>query len=104
MIRLEVLVPYIGLNQKWSAAKVETTGDHIVLQKLFTSFGGNCYCNSSDILFLDTDIHRGIEYPMTTFLKLTIYWKKFYYWYQTSTYRRKLNNIRVHIHIWYFFN
>ena len=62
MIRLEVVISYIGLNQKWSAAKVEVTGDHIVLnRKPFTSFGGNFYCNSFDILFPDTDIHRGLN-------------------------------------------
>ena len=50
MIKLEVVVPCIGLSKKWSAAKGEATGDHIVLnRKLFTSFGGNFYCYSSDI-------------------------------------------------------
>ena len=77
MIRLEVVVFYIGLNQNWSAEKVEATGDHIVLnRKLFTSFGENFYCNCSDVCFLYPYIHRGIEYPMTTFLTLTFYWKK----------------------------
>ena len=80
MIRLGVVVPYIGLSHKWSAAKVKATGDHIVLnKKLFTSFGGNFYCNSSDIIFHDPDIHWGIENPMTTFLKVTFYWKKSHY-------------------------
>ena len=84
MIRLEVVFPYIILSQNWSAAKVEATGDQIVLnRKLFTSFGGNFYCNSSDILFSDPDMHRRIEYPMTTFLKLTFYWKKSHYRYLT---------------------
>ena len=72
MIRLKVVVPYIGLRQKLSAAKVEATGYYIVLYKnLFTSFGGNIYCNSIDIFFTDTDIHGGIEHEMTVFLKLT---------------------------------
>ena len=76
MIKVGDLVPFIGLNQKWSAAKVEATGNHIVLnKKLFTSLDGNFYCNSSDILFPDPDIHRGIDYPITTFLKITFYWK-----------------------------
>ena len=53
MIRLKVDVPYTGLNQKWSAAKVEATGNHIVLnRKLFTSFGRKFYCNSSSIFSL----------------------------------------------------
>ena len=82
-------VPYIGLNQKWSAAKVEATGDNIVLnRKLFTSFGGSFYCNNSDIVCPDPDIHRGIKYPMTTFLKITFNWKKSHYWYLTITYQR----------------
>ena len=89
MIKVENVVPYIGLNQKWSAAKFEATNDYIVLnRKLFTRFGENFYCNSSDILFPDLDIHRGIEYPMTTFLKITFYWMKSHYWYLTITTRR----------------
>ena len=49
MIKVGDVVPYTGLNQKWSARKVEATGDYIVLnRKLFTSFGGNFYCSSSD--------------------------------------------------------
>ena len=76
MIRLEVMAPYISLNQKWSAAKIVATADHIVLnRKLLTSFGRNFYCNSFDILFPESDIHQGIEYPMTTFLKLT-FWEE----------------------------
>ena len=83
------MLPYIGLSQKWSAAKVEARGDHIALnRKLFTSFGENFYCNSSDIVFPEPDIYRGIEYPMTTFLKITFYWKKSHYWYLTITYRK----------------
>ena len=63
MIKVEDVVPYICINQIWSAAKVEATGDHLVLnRKLFTSFGANFYCNSFDILFSDLDIHQGIEY------------------------------------------
>ena len=62
MIKVGEVFFYIGLNQKWSAAKVEATGDHIVLnRKLFTSFGGNLNCNSSDILFFNLDIYRGIN-------------------------------------------
>ena len=72
MINVKDVIPYIGLNQKWSAAKVEATGYHIVWnRKLFTSFGENLYCNSSDILFPDLDIYRGINYSMTTFIKIT---------------------------------
>ena len=74
MIKVKVLVPYIGLNQKWSATKVEATSDHIVLdRKLFTSFGENFHCDSSDILFPDPDIHGWVENLMTNFLKFTFY-------------------------------
>ena len=39
MIEVGVVVPYIRLNQKWSGAKFEVTGDDIVLdRKLFTIF------------------------------------------------------------------
>ena len=87
MIKVGEVVPYIGLNQKWSVANVEATGDHIVLnRKLFISFGGNFYC--SDIVFLNPDIHRRIEYTMTAFLKIAFYWKKSHYWYLTITYRK----------------
>ena len=53
MISIEVVVPYLGLCQKWSAAKVELTGDPIVLNRnLFISFSGNFNLNNSDIFFL----------------------------------------------------
>ena len=71
------------------AAEVKATGDHTVLNnKLFTSFGENFYCNSFDILVTDSDIHRGIKYTITIFVKLTFYYKKSHYWYLAITYRR----------------
>ena len=74
MIRLDLVVAYIGLSQKCSAAKVEATSDHIVLnRKLFTSFYENFYSNTFDIFFTYVGIHRGIENPMTAFLKLTFH-------------------------------
>ena len=89
MLRLGVVVPFIGLSQKWSAAKVEATSDHIVLnRKLFTCFGGDFHRDSSDILFPDSYIQGWVEYPMTHFLKLTFYWKKSHYRYLTITHRR----------------
>ena len=89
MIRLNVVAPYIGLNQKWSAVKIEATGDNIVLNsKLFTSFGKIFYCNSIDILFPDSHVHLGIENPIIVFLKLTQYLKKLYYRDLTITYWR----------------
>ena len=33
MIKVDVLVPYIALNQKWSSAKDEANGDYIVFVK-----------------------------------------------------------------------
>ena len=33
MIKVGVVVTYIGLNQKWSVAKVKATSYHIVLDK-----------------------------------------------------------------------
>ena len=40
MIKFGKMVPYIGLNKKWSAAKFEATNDNIVPnRKLFISFG-----------------------------------------------------------------
>ena len=51
------------------------------------------YCNSSDILFLDLYIHRGMENSIIGVFKLTFYWKKSYYWYLAITYRRNFNNI-----------
>ena len=39
IIRLGVVVSYIGLNQKWSVDRVEATSDHIIVdRKFFTSF------------------------------------------------------------------
>ena len=86
MIRLEVVVPFIGLNHKWSAAKVEGRGDHIVEdRKFFTSFGGNFYCNSYNIIYSDSDIHGWVKYLMTIFLKVTFYWEKAHDGYLTIT-------------------
>ena len=83
------MVPYIGLSQKWSAAKVKATYHHIVLDwKLFTSLGGNVHCDSSDIYFFDPDIQRRVKYPMTHFLKVIFYLEKAHYWYLTITYQR----------------
>ena len=83
------MVSYIGLSQKWSAARVEATGNHIILErKLFSSFGKNFICDSCDILFLDPDIQRWVEYPMTLFLKVTFYWENTHDWYLTIIHRR----------------
>ena len=77
MIKVNNVVSYIVINQEWSAAKVEATANYIGLnRKLFTSLSKNCFCNSFEILFPDPDLHRGIEYQMTTFLKLTFYFNK----------------------------
>ena len=89
MIKVVVVVSYIGLNQKWSAAKVEATGDHIVMdRKLFTSFSRNFHCDYSDICFPDPDIHRWVENPMTYFLKRTFIWEKVHDWDLTITHQR----------------
>ena len=89
MIRLGVVVLYIGLNQKWSATKVEATGDHIVVnRKFFTNFGANFHYDKSDILLPDPDIQGWVKYPMTLFLIVTFYWEKAHDWYLTITHRR----------------
>ena len=68
MIRLEIVVPYIGLSQNWSSAKVEMTCDQIVFDiKLFICFGGNFPSNSSDIRFINPDIQGWFEHTMIIF-------------------------------------
>ena len=62
MITLGVVVPYIGLTQKWSAAKVEATGDHIVVNRKFiTSFGANLHCDSSEFFSLTLTYKVGLN-------------------------------------------
>ena len=52
MIKVREVVPYIGLNKKWSAAKVEATINNVDLDStLFTTFGKNFYYDSFYILF-----------------------------------------------------
>ena len=52
MIKHGEFVSYISHSQKWSAAKLEATGDNNGLNmKLFTRLGANFYCNSSDTVF-----------------------------------------------------
>lgn len=69
MIKVRVVVYYIGLNQKWSAAKLEMTNDHIVLiRKLFINFCKNLYCDSFDILFPYPEIQMWVEYLLNHFL------------------------------------
>ena len=89
MIKVGNVVPFIGLNQKWSTAKVETTNNQTIMdRKLITSLGCNFHCNSIDILFSDSDIQEWVKYPMTVFLKSTFYWEKAHDWYLTITDRR----------------
>ena len=72
MIKVINVVPYIGLNQKWSTANVKATSDQTILgRKFITSLGLNFHCNNIDILFSDSDIQGWVKYPMTVFLKLT---------------------------------
>lgn len=68
MIGLEVVDFHIGLSQEWSAAKIDATGYHIVLDKrFFTRFGEKFYCNSSNILFHHPGIRGFVKYPLTFF-------------------------------------
>ena len=89
MIIFGVVFLYIGQSQEWPAAKVEPTGDQTVLnRKLITSLSANFYFDSSNILFLDPDIHGWVEYQMTRLLKTTSYWETAHDWYLTITHRR----------------
>ena len=74
IIRLNIVIPNIGLSLKWSAAKVYATGYNIVInRKLFTIVGLNFNCNSFNRFVSDPDIQELIEHPMIDFLILAFY-------------------------------
>ena len=77
MIKVWVFVPYKGLTQKWSAAKINATGYHIVLdRKLFTSFGWNFNSDSSDIFFLTLTYNGGLNSQWLFSWNLLFIWRK----------------------------
>ena len=65
--------PDIGLNQKWSAAKVEATSDlSINNQKFFSGIGTYFNGYIAEGVFLNFHVVWWVEVPVPNFIKFTL--------------------------------
>ena len=72
------MVPYIGLNQKWPAAKVQATGDLSINNgKVFPGVGTYFNGYIADGVLFHIYVVWWVAIPVPHFIKLTLNWNVF---------------------------